>query len=115
MLHAHITSWVLAIILFIIAFGLNKQGKQRGFKIVQMILRVFYLFIIITGCQLLFSINMNFTYIIKAVFGIVLIGFFEMILGRAVKKQPAGAFWGLLVAAFAVTVYLGYTLPMRAF
>lgn len=115
MLHAHITSWLLAIILFIIAVTLNKQGKEKSFKTVQMILRVFYLFIIFTGAQLLFSINVNFTYIMKAVFGIAVIGFFEMVLSRSAKKQPAGVFWGLLVAAFAVVLYLGYTLPLSAY
>lgn len=112
MLHAHVTSWVLALILFIIAIILNKNEKERGFKIVKMILRLFYLFIIITGLLMLFSINVNGMYILKAVLGIVVIGFFEMVLSKTAKKEASGIFWGLLVVALAAVLYVGYSLPM---
>nr|WP_295971206.1 YisL family protein [uncultured Bacillus sp.] len=111
MLHAHITTWALALILFIIAVILNKQEKQRSLKLVQMILRLFYLLIIITGAIMLFSMNVNVTYMIKGALGIVVIGLYEMILSRSVKKQSTGMFWGLLVVSFAAVLYLGYSLP----
>ncbi|MEH7524143.1 DUF1516 family protein, partial [Bacillus sp. JJ1503] len=42
MIHAHITTWVLALVLFFVALGLHKSGKARALKVVQMILRLFY-------------------------------------------------------------------------
>ncbi len=115
MLHAHITSWVLALILFIIAISLTKKGNVQGSKTVKMILRVFYLFIIITGFQMLLSINVSAGYVLKAVLGIVVIGFFEMVLSKTAKREAAGLFWGLLVVSFVIVVYVGYKLPMSAF
>ncbi len=52
MIHSHVTAWALALILFLVALFLHKSGKAKGFKIVQMILRVFYLLIIGTGIGL---------------------------------------------------------------
>lgn len=114
MLHAHILSWFVALILFIVAVILAKKKKERGTKIVSMILRLFYLFIIITGALILFSININGTYIVKAILGIVVIGFFEMVLSKTAKKEAAGIYWALLVVSFLIVLYLGYMLPLSA-
>ena len=37
MLHMHVTSWILGIILLLVAFFLYKQGNEKGAKIVHMI------------------------------------------------------------------------------
>ena len=50
--HAHITAWVIGLILFIVALFLYQSGKQKGFKIAQMSLRLFYLLIIASGVML---------------------------------------------------------------
>lgn len=47
MTHAHITTWVLSIILLIVILIMQKQGKNT--KVLHMILRVFYLLILATG------------------------------------------------------------------
>jgi hypothetical protein len=112
MTHAHITTWLIALILFFIAIGLQKNGKEKGLKIVHMILRLFYLLIIATGAMLLFSINIDSRYVIKAILGILVIGFFEMVLIRSTKGKSTGVFWGLLIVAFVITVYLGLQLPL---
>ena len=38
MLHMHVTSWILGLILFLVALFLYKQGNEKGGKIVHMIL-----------------------------------------------------------------------------
>src|SRR5699024_12841051 len=53
MAHMHITSWVLAIILIILVSMFYKQGKAKPGKILHMILRLDYLFILYTGGSLL--------------------------------------------------------------
>lgn len=113
MTHAHITSWALALILFFVALYLQKSGKEKGAKIVQMILRVFYILILITGIQLIIgAASLPFAYIAKIVFGILSIGFMEMVLVRGKKGKPTTMFWVLLLVSLAITIYLGFSLPM---
>ncbi len=112
MTHAHITTWLIALILFFIAISLHKGGKSRGLKVVKMILRVFYLLIIATGVVMLFSINITGLYVIKAIGGIIIIGLFEMILSRTTKNKSTGIFWVLFIVFFIAVVYLGLKLPL---
>lgn len=117
MTHAHLTSWFLALILFVIAISLHKAGKAKGFKIMQMVLRVFYLLIIGTGLLLLFnygvlSTDLSLQYILKAAIGIWIIGLFEMILGKLVKKEPTKILWIQFIIAFILVLYLGFKLPL---
>ncbi|MFS0864188.1 YisL family protein [Fredinandcohnia sp. 179-A 10B2 NHS] len=112
--HAHITSWVVAIILFVVAATLlNKAGKEKAQKIVKMTLRLFYLFILATGLLLLFGgVEIDGEYIGKAVLGILSIGFMEMILARQSKGKPTVMFWVLLIIVLVLTIALGMRLPL---
>ena len=116
MIHGHVTAWVLALILFVVALFLHKSGKEKGFKIVQMILRVLYLVIIATGVGLLFSVyKIDVWYILKAVVGLWVIGLFEMILSRVANNRRTSTFWIQFVVAFVLVLYLGIKLPMSIF
>jgi uncharacterized membrane protein SirB2 len=117
MTHAHMTAWFLAVILFLVALFLQKGGKQKGAKIVKMILRVIYLLLIGTGAMLLFSSGMLGTdlalqYILKAVAGIWVIGAIEMVLAKTSRNQSTGIFWIQFIIAFALALFLGLKLPM---
>ena len=113
MTHAHITTWVIALILFFVAINLHKSGKTRGLKVVQMILRLFYLLIIATGVGMLFSLStISVLYWIKAILGVLVIGFFVMVLSKTIKGKSTGVLWTLFVVAFVVVVYLGFKLPL---
>ena len=112
--HAHITTWVVALILFVIALVLHKSGNQKGMKIVQMILRLFYVLIILTGI-LLFIKHQTYNpalYGIKLLGGLVVIGMMEMILIRSSKEKNTGALWIVFIVAFAITFFLGLKLPL---
>ncbi|MEH7246646.1 YisL family protein [Neobacillus niacini] len=117
MIHGHVTSWVLALILFIVAIFLLKAGKEKGAKIVQMILRVLYLLIIATGVGLLFMLNdIGLLYILKAVVGLWVIGLFEMILSKVAQNRKTTTLWIQFVVAFLLVLYLGFDkLPMSIF
>ncbi|MBT2729259.1 YisL family protein [Bacillus sp. ISL-75] len=113
MIHGHITAWLLALILFVVALFLHKSGKEKGAKIVKMILRVLYLLIIATGVGLLFSVyRIDVWYILKAVVGLWVIGLFEMILSRVANKRRTSVFWIQFVIAWLLVLYLGGRLPM---
>ena len=114
MIHAHITAWLLALILFVVAIFLLKGGKEKGAKIVQMILRVLYIAIFATGIGLLFSVyRIDVWYILKAVVGLWVIGLFEMILSRVANNRRTSVFWIQFIIAWVLVLYLGFEkLPM---
>ncbi|WP_075981482.1 YisL family protein [Bacillus massilinigeriensis] len=113
MIHLHVTSWTLAIILFLVTLGLSKAGKAKGQKIVHMITRLFYILIIISGAILLFNISTIGTlYIIKSLVGIFVISMLEMILVNNAKGKRTGVLWILLVISLFAVLYLGFSMPL---
>lgn len=105
--HLHITTWVLALVLFTVAALASK--KMTG---VQMALRVMYILIIITGVALFMEYRDivaegGMYYDMKVLFGVLVIGFMEMILGRKNKGKSLNIFWILFAIALLVTLYLG--------
>ncbi|MDR7002974.1 YisL family protein [Neobacillus niacini] len=117
MIHAHITAWIVALILFFVALSLNKSGKIKGAKIVQMILRVFYLVIIGTGIMLFPHYYSDLTkwYILKVIGGLWVIGTFDMILSRVARNRRTSAFWIQFIVAFALVLYLGFAVLPQSF
>jgi len=110
MVHVHLTALVLTLILFFIALSLQKKG--RNIKILKMILRVMYIIIIVTGGMLLFSLyQITILYVLKTVFGLAMIGMFEMILARSGKERNLAVFWVVFFVILIVTIYLGLQLP----
>jgi Protein of unknown function (DUF1516) len=114
MIHAHITTWILALVLFFIALIMHKGGKQKGLKVVHMILRLFYLLIIGTGVWILSSLNsIDLLYVLKSLVGIWVIAMFEMIIIRTVKGKKTSILWGQFIVALILVLYLGFVkLPL---
>lgn len=109
MVHAHITSWFLALVLFFIALSLYKGGNQKGAKIVHMILRLFYIFVLLTGGMLIMMTGM---YLFKAIVGLWVISAIEMILVKTAKNKNTSGWWIQFVIAIVLVLYLGLSLPL---
>ncbi|PIC89920.1 hypothetical protein CSV71_06355 [Sporosarcina sp. P21c] len=110
--HMHIFTWVVGIVLFLVAASMANGTK--GKKIAHMILRLFYVLIIITGAALFFkhmSID-SMVYGIKFVLGLLTIGFMEMVLVRGSKGKNTGLMWILFVIALLATMFVGFKLPV---
>ncbi|ARJ39839.1 hypothetical protein SporoP8_13695 [Sporosarcina ureae] len=110
--HMHIFIWVVGIVLFLVAASMANGTK--GKKITHMILRLFYVLIIITGAALFFkhmSID-SMLYGIKFVLGLLTIGFMEMVLVRGSKGKNTGLMWILFVIALLATMFVGFKLPV---
>lgn len=111
MTHLHITTWVILLILFFVAYAKYSKGLH-------MAVRLFYLVVIATGAELIFRYNVfqmtRFVgeYIGKIVLAIVLIGLMEMMLGRKQKgtlsKGIVISFWIVLI----LVILLGFRLPL---
>ncbi|WP_339149590.1 MULTISPECIES: DUF1516 family protein [unclassified Sutcliffiella] len=112
MTHAHISTWAIALILFVVVLVLTKVGKEKGAKITSMVLRLFYILIVVTGLQLGWGWITNGQYVLKMVLGIVVIGLMEMISVRTRKGKSTVVVWILFVLALAYIIHLGFSLPM---
>ena len=109
--HLHITSWVITIVLFLIAAFSAKKLTP-----VHMTLRLFYIFTIITGTALFIKNRdiiaaahdgSGMSYDMKITFGILLIAFMEMVLVRKSKGKATSLFWALFVICLIAVLYLG--------
>jgi len=110
--HIHIFTWVVGIILFLVAASMPIDSKGR--KITKMILRVFYILIIISGLALFlrWMSNDSALYGVKFLFGILTIGMMEMVFARQNKQKPAQIAWILFVVSLLITMFLGFKLPV---
>lgn len=80
-----------------------------------MALRAMYILIIISGGALFLEWRDKITesgmnYDMKVLFGILVIGFMEMILVRKGKGKPVNVFWILFAIVLLVTLYLGLSM-----
>lgn len=90
MTHLHITTWVVALILLFVSYSLYSSGSAKGAT--HMILRLFYILIILTGAELFVRFaNWNGEYAGKMILGIITIGLMEMLLIRKKKKNQQEA------------------------
>jgi hypothetical protein len=90
---------------------MQKAGKNT--KVMHMILRVMYIILIVSGGILFFSVfNITFLYILKALFGILMIAFFEMILVRSGDGRTTTIHWILIAVTCIFVTYIGLILPM---
>jgi uncharacterized membrane protein SirB2 len=113
--HLHITTWALAVILFFVVLGIG-SNKKSG-KIVHMILRLFYILVILSGVELIFRYNVfnsgqSGEYIAKIIIGIIVIALMEMILVRKGKEKPTKGLWIGFIIALILVVLLGFRLPL---
>lgn len=112
--HLHITTWVVAVILFAVAAFASKPMKG-----VHMALRAMYIFVIISG-GLLFMEHRSviadaaggsgMSYDMKVLFGVLVIGFMEMVLVRKAKGKSINVVAILFAITLLVTIYLGLSM-----
>ncbi|TQR20241.1 YisL family protein [Psychrobacillus vulpis] len=107
--HLHITTWVIAVILFLVAIAMANP------KVVHMILRLDYLLIIATGLALFIKgmdYGQGMLYGLKFLAGILVIGMMEMALVKKQKGKPYTTFVILVFVFFFIALFLGFKLPM---
>jgi hypothetical protein len=110
-LHAHVGLWSLALILFVIGYIGLKAGWTTFLKIVQMVLRLVFVLVFITGARLVFIWYQAGNYgwpTVKGLFGLLVIAMMEMILTRGRKNEKTGVFWVLLLVGLIAVFYIGY-------
>jgi uncharacterized membrane protein SirB2 len=115
LIHAHVTTWFVALILFFVSYFLQNKGKEKPAKITKMVLRLFYILILATGGHL-FGVYasaygsgiMGSPVLIKALAGLWVIFSMEFVLTRHSKGKPTGMFWAQLIISLSLTIFYGY-------
>lgn len=110
-LHAHVGFWTLAFILFIASYFFQKAGQSTVQKVLQMILRLDFILVIITGIRLVSFYYIGHQYVwatVKGLFGLLLIVMMELILTRGNKNKGTGVLWTILLIAIVIVFYIGY-------
>lgn len=108
MIHAHVTTWFLALLIFFVSYSLLKKGKMKAQKITHMLLRLFYLLIIATGGHLLGLYQFAGPALIKSLIGLVVIVSMEFILSIGKKNKPVKKYFILFTASVVLVLYYGY-------
>lgn len=110
-LHTHVTSWILLLVLFAVAYVGYKKANKSG-KIAHMVFRLMLLVAFGTGLYLYLQLNGGgMFYHVKITVGLLTLIFGEMTLIRVKKKKPANAMFGGFVVLALVTIFIGYALP----
>ena len=117
-MHLHITSWVIAIILFVVTYySYNAQDKPtKANKPLHMTLRLFMVLVLFSGVWLIIQAfgaggGGHMVLTLKMVCGIAVVALMEVTLTRKVKGQPHGNLFWITLVLIIVTMALGIFLP----
>lgn len=115
LIHAHVTTWFIAIILLFVSYSMQKKGKQKPAKITKMILRLFYILILATGGHLfgIYASSLGSGIFTSAVFwkalaGLWVIASMEMLLMKQAKGKSTELFWIQFVVSLLIVLFFGY-------
>ncbi|GAK11895.1 YisL family protein [Geomicrobium sp. JCM 19039] len=102
---SHQGSWAFVAALFIVAYFLFTSHKNKPGKILHMILRLFFIIMLVSGVGMLFEMGWPLVYIVKGILAVVMIGLMEMSLGKAKRGENGmGAFIGVIVLLVIVAL-----------
>lgn len=112
LLNTHATVWLLAIIFFALSVVFLKKEKEMQAKIFPMILRLFFVVLIVTGGSLVYIHSFHWSVVVKGLLAIWLITVMEFIVTKTKKKQFHGAigkvFWSQFTVLLVLVLYFGY-------
>ncbi|MGG1571842.1 DUF1516 family protein [Fictibacillus sp. NRS-1165] len=118
MLHLHVFSWSIALVLFFVTYSLYTRKNKKISKILHIILRLLYIVTFFTGVSLIYlwikagAVNLG-PLIVKAVLGLAVIGLMEVMLNSIKRNEPKKTRWITFILALALVFYYGYSvLPM---
>ncbi|MBE3593660.1 MAG: DUF1516 family protein [Candidatus Carbobacillus altaicus] len=94
--------WGLLLIFFVLALALPRQVWPV------VLLRLFYLVMIVSGVGMLIALQFPLFYIVKGLLAFVLIGMIEMVLARRKKGTVSPVQWGVLLILLVLVPLMGY-------
>ena len=106
MYQTHVGSWAFLLVLFVLAYFFKP-------KFIHMILRLFYVLMIVSGAYMLFVTGgYPASFHLKAVVAVIMVGLMEMILIRRHKKgqtfKQLLPFWAGIIVLLAVLLLIAF-------
>jgi hypothetical protein len=112
MTHIHLAALGLTLALFFIVSALYSAKKNKIGTILHQVLRVTYLFVIMTGFILLPMMPFSLGRISKVALGLLTIGVMEIVLAHQIKGHIKGRDWLIFMVILLVTIFTGLLLPL---
>ncbi len=106
--HTHASFWVLTLLLFFISYFLLRGNKLKGQKITHMILRLFFVIMLLTGLGLVINLKFMLVAVIKMLVAIWLIAAMELILVKGRKGESTGGLWVQFLISIIAVLVIGY-------
>ncbi|MBF2452108.1 YisL family protein [Listeria welshimeri] len=109
--YVHLISWVAIVVLTVTALAIYSKST-KGFTILQMINRIFYILVILSGVMMVqYSVEQSWILaVFKILMGIIVIGVVEMLLSYRKQQKPTGMFLMIFIIVVLITVSLGFYL-----
>ncbi|MBC1620172.1 YisL family protein [Listeria welshimeri] len=109
--YVHLISWVAIVVLTATALAIYSKST-KGFTILQMVNRIFYILVILSGVMMVqYSVEQSWILaIFKILMGIIVIGVVEMLLSYRKQQKPTGMFLMIFIIVVVITVSLGFYL-----
>lgn len=109
--YIHLISWGAIVVLTVTALLIYSKST-KSFTMLQMINRVFYILVILSGIMMVkYSIEQSWILaIFKILMGIIVIGVVEMLLSYRKQQKPTGMFLMIFVIVVVITISLGFYL-----
>lgn len=111
----HSASWLIMILLFLVTYFLIRAQKGKISTILSMVLRLFYIIMLVSGIGMLINkfmelgfIGSNFIFALKGILAVMLIGMMEAILGRTKRREQTAFTWIAFVILLVAVVLLGF-------
>lgn len=106
--HSHAGSWFFTVLLFVISFTMLRLEKRKAQKITHMILRLFFLIMLITGVGMIIALQFPLVYIVKGILAFVLIYLMELILTRGAKGKENKQYWLPFAVVLPLVLLIGF-------
>ncbi|CAM3825250.1 YisL family protein [Alkalicoccus chagannorensis] len=110
-LHSHSLFWLVSVVLFVLIAVFYRSGRAKPAKIMHMVLRVFYILLLITGIAMIIM-NPYWATVVKGMLAFWLIFVMELIATRSGKGTLQGTqktvFWIQFIVALVVVLIFGF-------
>lgn len=104
----HEGSWLFVAILFFVTVFLYKKSLNKYATISQIILRIFFLLMILSGLGMIIAFNFPLFYTVKGIIAIIMVGFMEVCCGRLAQNTPYSTPFIASTILLIVVILMGF-------
>lgn len=104
----HEGSWGILVILFLLTVLFTNKSLKKLATVSQMILRLFYVLMLLSGLSMIIAFNFPLFYTIKGILAVTLVGFMENCCGKMRKGEPYFTTFILSIILLTIVLLMGF-------